>query len=1065
MCRHLEVSSRPPADPRVFQLARFVLAVATALQAGNAAWAQCAPSFNQQLGPAVPAVNEYYGGSLSVDGGRALVGSDGDYFGHGGCYVYNRNSDGSWSTNAFLTASDGVYGDVFGNAASLSGNRALVGAYLRAEVGRASGAAYVFDYANGNWTQAAKIVPADAATADWFGYALALTGSTAAIGAPYADVGYSRSGAVYIFDRAGSGAWSQTTKLTISEPGGVLNYIFGWAVALNGNTLAAGAPGYAFGGQIFIPGYVYVFERSNGVWSQTARLGSSDGVWYDTFGSAVAISGSTMLIGAPLRDDACPSDPSCQSGAAYVFDKISGVWTQTAKLVAPDALQGDVFGSSVALDGDLAVIGAPGVDSPATSAGANYVFHRVNGVWTYVAKQNAPTVAGGDALGTSVAAGSGSILSSAPYHSNTASIEHSGAVYSFLQSTAQPAVIVTQPAGVNVEDSQPASFTVSASGTAPLTYQWQKDGVDLANGPNITGATGATLSVLHAGFGDAGNYQVIVQNPCSSVTSIDAPLIVTCALPQQQARFAPETGSAGLAGSASALRGTRAVVGAWGDAQNGPQSGAAWVYEQMGGVWQPGTKLTPQDGSANAYDEFGWSVAVDGDTVVVGARYDQASFNYNAGSAFVFERSGGVWTQTARLTAADGGALEEFGGMVAVSDTTLAITSRVDSQEGEAAGSIYIFDKVGGVWMQTTKLLPPDLGYHSYFGSALALSGDVLLAGAPGDSAVLTNGGAVYVFERSGGNWSQTAKLYSPDSAAFANFATAVALDGITGLVADVNNPTVGNQAGAVHVLRRVGGVWQFIQTLAAPDAAPGDWFGSAVGLLGDTAIVGAEFADAAGANSGAAYVFQQINSVWTQAAKLTATGAAAYDDFGHTVAVGEGGLLVGAPDADGPASNCGAAYAFNLPGVPPSITVQPLPLAVGNGATAAFSVTATGSAPVYQWRRNAANLADNARVSGAHSAHLTIANVNVDDAGSYDVVVTNDCGTVTSNGAQLTVGPGCLGDLNGDHQISLADLNILLANYGHSGATYAQGDLNGSMTVDLSDLSLMLGVFGSVCP
>lgn len=1040
------------------------IALASLCRLSPRAHAQCAPTENAQLGPALSATTTYYGGSVVINGARALVGSNGDYFGHGSCYVYDRATDGTWTTSAVLTASDGVFGDVFGSSTAMSGERAIVGAYLRWEEARASGAAYVFDHGGGSWVQAVKLLPDDGAQTDWFGLAVGISGATAAVGAPYADVGYSRSGAVYVFDRNQTGVWSQSAKLSISEPSGVANYILGWAVAIDGDTLMAGAPGYAFAGQIFIPGYVYVFERSGGAWTQRARLMSSDGAIYDTFGSAIALDGSTLLVGSPLDDDACPSDPACQSGSAYVFERIGGAWTQTAKLVAPDALAGDLFGSSVALSGDLAVIGAPGVDERGASAGAMYVYQRVGGVWTFVARQQGGTVTAGDGFGSAVAAGSGAVLCAAPQHSNTPSLEHAGAVYSFLQSNNAPAAIQSGPQDAIVEEGGTTQFSVVASGTAPLTYHWQKNGVDLNDGPHVSGSATATLTLSGVTYPDAGLYRVVVQNLCSSATSAAKSLVVTCALPSQLAKLAPSTTASTLHGAAVAMRGSRAIVGAYGDSQNGSLAGAAWIYDLAGGVWQTTVKLTPKDGSAGPNDEFGWSVALDGDVAVVGARYDQTGFNYNAGTAFVFERIGGVWTQTARLVATDGTALEEFGAVVAVSGTTIAVTSRMDGQNGEAAGSVYIFEKTGSTWSQTAKILPADAGYHDYFGSALALSGDVLIAGTPGDSDIQNDAGSVYVFERSGGAWSQSARLTSPVVTAYENFGSAVAVDGLSAFIGVPADSTLGNQAGAVYVVNRVAGVWQIVGKLTAVGGAAGDWFGNAVAMSGDTAVIGAEFEDQQGMNAGAAYVFQRLNGNWTQAAKLVSTDAAAFDDLGHAVAIGSAAILLGAPQADAPLANAGAAYVFELPGVPPSIVNSPLLQLVAPGATAVFSVTASGSPPVYQWRHNSVNLADGGRISGCHTSQLSIANVGSADAGAYDVVVTNDCGAVVSAPATLIISSTCFGDLNGDQVVDLADLSILLGNYGNTGTTYPQGDLNQDGIIDLFDLSSLLSHFGNPC-
>ena len=158
-------------------------------------------------------------------------------------------------------------------------------------------------------------------------------------------------GSAYVFVRSG-GVWSQQQKLLASDA--AAGDLFGVSVAISGETVVVGAP-FDDGAAGFDQGSAYVFVRSGGVWSQQQKLEASDAAAGDMFGSSVAISGETVVVGAPLDDGAAGTD----QGSAYVFVRSGGVWSQQQKLEASDAAAVDCFGFSVAISGETVVVGAP----------------------------------------------------------------------------------------------------------------------------------------------------------------------------------------------------------------------------------------------------------------------------------------------------------------------------------------------------------------------------------------------------------------------------------------------------------------------------------------------------------------------------------------------------------------------------------------------------------------------------------------------------------------------------------------------------------------------------------
>ena len=368
-------------------------------------------------------------------------------------------------------------------------------------------------------------------------------------------------------------------------------------------------------------------------------------------------------------------------------------------------------------------------------------------------------------------------------------------------------------------------------------------------------------------------------------------------------------------GFSVAIAGDIAVVGAQGDDENGDESGAAYVFTRSDAGWSQEAKLTAND--AEAGDQFGGSIALFGETILVGARRDDHNGD-QSGAAYLFTRYESDWIQQAKLTAADGEAGAEFGRSVALSDDTVIIGAARDDEKGEDSGSVYVFTRSGTNWSQLAKLTAADGAKGDVFGISVALDGDTALIGADLDDDKGENSGSVYVYTRSKGTWSQQAKLTAADAGNVDIFGVRVAISGDTALIAarrdddDVN----GVDSGSAYVFIRSGTSWTQQAKLTANDAEAGDLFGFNVALYGDTGIVTAAMDDDKGPNSGAAYVFTRSGSDWSQQTKLTAADGAADDVFGWSVSLSGNTAMIGAPTSifelpGGP----GSAYIFQRSG------------------------------------------------------------------------------------------------------------------------------------------------------
>lgn len=360
--------------------------------------------------------NRQFGHSvaLGAEGSTAVVTATnhdpGDGVKPGPAYVLERADDG-WGTQAELTPDSGDSQMAFGfngGSSGLSDDAAtvLVGAHRADEPnGSAAGAAFVFERTDDGWSRQTRLVPDDGDRKDFFGTAVVLSddGTTAIVGAWNAEgPDGEETGSAYVFEPTDSG-WSQSTRLGPDDRNGH----FGSSVALSGDTAIIGAITDAnrTGTR---PGAAYVFQREGSTWSRQAKLVANDGDSGDQFSTAVALEGNTAIIGAGKDED--PNGEG--SGAAYVFQRDGGTWSQQAKLAPDDGDADDLFGATAAMSasGATALVGAPVDEDPnGGQAGSAYVFQRDGGSWSQQAKL-APGDDESHVFGRSVGLGGGTAI-------------------------------------------------------------------------------------------------------------------------------------------------------------------------------------------------------------------------------------------------------------------------------------------------------------------------------------------------------------------------------------------------------------------------------------------------------------------------------------------------------------------------------------------------------------------------------------------------------------------------------------------------------------------------------
>jgi hypothetical protein len=328
-------------------------------------------------------------------------------------------------------------------------------------------------------------------------------------------------------------------------------------------------------------------------------------------------------------------------------------------------------------------------------------------------------------------------------------------------------------------------------------------------------------------------------------------------------------------------------------------------------------KLTASTAAAGA--EFGSAVFVDGEVAAVGARFHDCDTGSGCGAAYVFRFNGSIWVQEQKLTASDAAAGDEFGSSVSVSGNRILVGAWLDDHAGGTdSGAAYVFQWDGSRWVQQQKLTASDADRFERYGLSVSVNGERVFVGSPGANCAAGPAcGAVYAYRFDGARWVEEQKLLASDAHPLAVFGVSVQVDGDLAVVGDWRHDCAAAQdCGAAYVFRFDGLRWAQEQKLTASDASAFDGFGISVSVRGDLIIVGALWDDPMGSNSGAAYVYRFSGARWVQEGKLTAPDGASFDEFGRSVSVGRDVAVVGAWSHDCAAgSSCGSAYVYRFNG------------------------------------------------------------------------------------------------------------------------------------------------------
>lgn len=312
-------------------------------------------------------------------------------------------------------------------------------------------------------------------------------------------------------------------------------------------------------------------------------------------------------------------------------------------------------------------------------------------------------------------------------------------------------------------------------------------------------------------------------------------------------------------GGSVALKNHMAMLGVSRRDDKGEDAGAVFSFAKEANVWSQKQILTAID--AKAGDSFGQSIALTARFLVIGAPRSDTPHK-DSGSAYVYVRDEDTWRFQAKLTAKDGASGDLFGISVAIDDDTILVGADLNDEQAEKAGAVYAYVFDGKQWNHQAKLMANDGANTDIFGVRVALFGDTALISARRDDikGVGVDAGSAYIFERTKGKWTQTQKLVAPDGKADDRFARGVALNKDTALISAMHHDAIGNNAGAVYVFKKQLGQWRYTSKIVASDGVPEDKFGWNIAVTNKTAIIAAPHRDDNGNASGAAYVLDLVD-------------------------------------------------------------------------------------------------------------------------------------------------------------------------------------------------------------
>jgi hypothetical protein len=724
---------------------------------------------------------------------------------------------------------------LFGYSVSLDGSNVLIGAYYEDGGGVSnSGRAYLF---NTSGTLLQTYNSPNPESDGYFGYSVSLDGSNVLIGAYYEDGGAKNSGRAYLFNT--SGTLLQTYISPNAEATGLFG-LFGSSVSLDGDNVLIGA--YREDGGAIDSGRVYLFNTS-GTLLQTYESPNPEASGY--FGYSVSLDGDNVLIGATRENGG-----SAESGRAYLFNT-SGTLLQTYNSPNPEA--SGYFGYSVSLDGDNVLIGAPFEDAQSlTASGRVYLF---NTSGTLLQTYESPNPEASGYFGHSVSLDGDNVLIGA-LGKDSSGLSKAGSTYLFNTS----GTLLRTYDSPNAEPNGYFGWSVSLDGDNVLIGAYKEDGGGVS------------------GSGRAYVYSI-------SETKLRNRLLDTLE--------SPNPNSNGNFGYSVSLDGDKVLVGATRENGGSAESGRAYLFNTSGTLLR--TYISP---NLQAYSAFGWSVSLDGDNVLISAYQENGGGVSASGRVYLFNTSGTLLQTYISPNAESGG---QFGSSVSLDGDNVLVGAYQENGGATDSGRVYLFN-TSGTLLQTYN--SPNAEASGEFGRSVSLDEDNVLIGAyKEDGAGISESGRAYLFNTSG-TLLQTYE--SPNIKVIGYFGWSVSLDGDNVLIGAYREDGGSAESGRAYLFNTSG---TLLRTYISPNLQAYSAFGWSVSLDGDNVLISAYQENGGGVSaSGRVYLF---NTSGTLLQTYDSPNPVTSGQFGYSVSLDGDKVLVGAFQEDGGATDSGRAYLY----------------------------------------------------------------------------------------------------------------------------------------------------------
>jgi hypothetical protein len=354
-----------------------------------------------------------------------------------------------------------------------------------------------------------------------------------------------------------------------------------------------------------------------------------------------------------------------------------------------------------------------------------------------------------------------------------------------------------------------------------------------------------------------------------------------------------------------------ALVGSVYDDDNDIQSGSAYVFHFDGTQWNEQAKIVASDGGFADY--FGYAVCIHDGQLIVGAYRDFVG-SVRSGSAYVFTQSGNTWIEAAKLVPFDPEEEDRFGAKVAIYGNYAAVGAYYRDDNGESSGAVYVYKKSAGEWNFHQKLAPESLQANDLFGTSVAFSADYLFIGSIGNSDQENSSGKVFVFELDNEDWILFDELYPEDPAEGKGFGSAISATQQTMAIGAYRDHAVATESGSVYLFEKADGNWEFRQKVFPSDGTAGAFFGHSLAIDNDRLVVGALYDNTLRAETGSAYVYTRESSGnWLLSAKIVPDDAHDQQRFSTGIGLSGKYAIAGAPYDEEYGYHTGAAYICDL--------------------------------------------------------------------------------------------------------------------------------------------------------